>query len=455
MKNKKGKIAGLTIGLAIGMSVALTLPIVSEAPFCVKESRKRIQAAKIPESYEIDSTYAVVSTPEWDRKTEVTKSDGAYTFHAYKSRDGKSAWIHKIDINKKRGSTKTLAIPDKIHDLTVTTVGSVEYEDSDHCKNIFDVTIEDYHGIGGYTKKVKETTKLVLPDTLTTIKPYAFNGMYALKKVKIPDGVSVLENSIFAWCENLTEVTLPSGLSEVVNDFYSTWSTGSSFSRCFKLKKVKLSSKCEKYKVKNNLLLTKDGKTLVWASQGITNVKIPASVRSISDAAFGGTRATQITIGKNVKSIGANAFTSKKIKRINLSKKNKMFVKKGDAIYEKKNKKLAILIVNRKKHSIVVPKPVEIIMGDVSLCGSSIKKAVLPSSLKEVGMAWDSWIETRTSIYFKGTTPPQIVSDVPEEEYSCVPWFNTVYVKKSCKKKYIEWGKSRCERFDFFNLKTY
>lgn len=433
-------------GIAILMAFALSLPSISSA-IPVKAEEPTTDQVEQP-SYEIQYR----NTEGWNVSSEETETSGAYTFHMFRSVDGNSAWIYKIDIDADKGDTKTLTIPEKISGLPVTTIGSPEFEDGDYCKNVFGMNVEDYHGCDGYTNGLKETTKLMLPSTLTAIKPYAFNGMRALKKVKIPDGVSVLENSIFSWCENLAEVTLPSGLAKFYTHFYRVWSTGNSFSRCFKLKKVKLSSKCKNFKVKNNLLLSKDGKTLVWASQGITNVKIPSTVQNIEAGAFGGTRATKISLGTHIKSIGNDAFTSKKIKKVTLSKKNKNFVQKGDVVYSKKDKSLVIAITNKSK--IVIPKPVKKIMGDVSLCGSSVKKIYLPSSLQTIGKAWQFWNGIASpALYFKGTKPPKIVSDVPEWEYSCIPWYEIVYVKKSCKKKYIAWAKSRDSEFE--RLRTY
>ena len=114
----------------------------------------------------------------------------------------------------------------------------------------------------------KEVTELVIPEDITEIKDFAFNGCGSIIKVVIPDHVTSIGSSAFQYCSALTTVTIGDGVTSV----------GSyTFSDC----------------------------------AALTTVTIGNGVTSIGVGAFQYCSAlTTVTIGDGVTSIGSLAFRS-------------------------------------------------------------------------------------------------------------------------------------------------
>lgn len=75
-----------------------------------------------------------------------------------------------------------------------------------------------------------------------------------------------------------------------------------------KLKKITISRKNRKYKVKNNALLNKKGTKLLGYLGGYKTVKVPDSVIAVDDMSCWYADFTKIQWGKNTKRIGRGAF---------------------------------------------------------------------------------------------------------------------------------------------------
>ena len=107
---------------------------------------------------------------------------------------------------------------------------------------------------------------------------------------------------------------------------------GGVLSKCPNLKKVTISKTNPDYMIKNKMLLSKDGKTLVGCPGAVKNPKIPDSVTVIGHSAFSGMNIKKITIGKNVTQIEHCAFKNcKKLSNVNFNKKLKII--DGEAFY--------------------------------------------------------------------------------------------------------------------------
>ena len=111
-----------------------------------------------------------------------------------------------------------------------------------------------------------EVTDLVIPNSITTIKKYAFIGFSGLKKVIIPNSVDEIEYSAFMGCIGLTSVTFSNSVTSIGSG---------AFLNCDALK----------------------------------NIKIPDSVIYIDSYAFCYCDSLEIvTVGSSVTSIGTWAF---------------------------------------------------------------------------------------------------------------------------------------------------
>lgn len=72
-------------------------------------------------------------------------------------------------------------------------------------------------------------TSVEIPNSVTTIDDYAFNGCFYLTSVTIPNNVISIGNGAFTHCENLASVTIPNSVTTI--DSYA-------FSSCFRLPSV-------------------------------------------------------------------------------------------------------------------------------------------------------------------------------------------------------------------------
>ena len=176
-------------------------------------------------------------------------------------------------------------------------------------------------------------------------------------------------------------------------------------------------------------------------------------MKTIKAKTFNGSQATSIVIPKSVKKIEAKALSSKKVTKVSLSSKNKIYKMANNCIYRKSDGLLVGVIAKTKKVSI--PSKVKVIDDTVSVMGKiGTKNQVhIPKSVKKVVEDWMFFGDSAT-VYFHGTKPPVIVSKFKGNEFTALPIFNKVYVPKKAKKIYIKWAKDR-DGLKWNNLHTF
>ena len=154
--------------------------------------------------------------------------------------------------------------------------------------------------------------KVTLPNTLTSIGNWAFEGCISLNEVIIPDSVTYIGVYSFRNCKMLTNINLPNSITTI--------STGA-FLRCTSLKNITLPESLTTIESQAFLGCTNlqsvvihDGITNIYREafrdcESLTTVIIPDSVLSIDDWAFMNCRSLKsVIIGKGVTSIGLSAF---------------------------------------------------------------------------------------------------------------------------------------------------
>ena len=127
----------------------------------------------------------------------------------------------------------------------------------------------------------EEVKDLVIPNSVTSIKNYAFSGCSVLTSVTIPNSVTSIGGNAFSGCSGLTSVHI----SDIV-----AWCN------------------IEFGDINSNPLYK--AHHLYLDGEEVKDLVIPNSVTSIEDYAFlGCSGLTSVTIGNSVESIGGNAFS--------------------------------------------------------------------------------------------------------------------------------------------------
>ena len=169
----------------------------------------------------------------------------------------------------------------------------------------------------------QEVKKLVIPNSVTSIRDHTFKGCSGLTSVTIPNSVTSIGNEAFRDCSGLTSVTIGNSVKSIgdwafgscsgltsVNIPNSVTSIGErAFFYCPGLTSITVASGNTKYDSRNdcNAIIETSSNTLV---SGCKNTVIPNTVTSIGDEAFSWCSSlTSITIPNSVTSIGEYAFS--------------------------------------------------------------------------------------------------------------------------------------------------
>jgi hypothetical protein len=175
----------------------------------------------------------------------------------------------------------------------------------------------------------KTDTSYQIPKSVVTIKEAAFWGCSKLNSILIPSSVTVIENSAFNRCYSLSEIIIPDSV-EIIGEFafYGTSITetnipksvtsiggtlsGNVFNGCTKLTAINADPANNYFTSVDNVLFSKDKKTLVRFPTGRGGKYIiPVGVLNIGYQSFSTcTNLTEITIPASVTSIGSSAFVS-------------------------------------------------------------------------------------------------------------------------------------------------
>ena len=135
----------------------------------------------------------------------------------------------------------------------------------------------------------EEIKDLVIPNSVTRIRDYAFEGCSGLTSVTIPNSVTTIGYNAFQSCLRLTSLTIGNSVFSI---------GGNAFWGCTALTSVTIGNS-----------VTSIGNYAFRYCSSLTSVTIPNSVTSIGDDAFSGCSSlTSVTIGNSVASIGSNAF---------------------------------------------------------------------------------------------------------------------------------------------------
>ena len=183
-----------------------------------------------------------------------------------------------------------------------------------------------YHANNLYLNNEK-VTSLVIPNTITEIKKYAFYYCSGLTSVTIPNSVTSIDSEAFAYCSGLTSVTIGdsvtsigrrafencSGLTSVTIGDSVTSIGEETFMNCKGLTSVTISDLeawCKIYFEDYSANPLYYAKNLYLNKEKVTNLVIPNTITEIKKRTFSGCKGlTSVTIPNSVTSIGEHAFS--------------------------------------------------------------------------------------------------------------------------------------------------
>lgn len=149
--------------------------------------------------------------------------------------------------------------------------------------------------------------EFVIPNSVTTIMQYAFEGCKGLLSVVIPEGVKEIEASAFNFCSSLKNVILPSGLTGDLNAFTGCTSLETvsipenvisvgGFRDCISLRQIELG--CTE----------KIGYEAFAGCTSLESIVFPASVKEIESAAFYKSGLKEVILPERLQTIADGLF---------------------------------------------------------------------------------------------------------------------------------------------------
>ena len=299
------------------------------------------------------------------------------------------------------GTLAACTIPD-----SVTSIGDFAF---DGCASLTSVTIPDsVTSIGKHTfRNCASLTSVTIPGSVTSIGAWAFDNCTSLTSVTIPDSVTSIGYGAFYNCTSLTSVTILDGVTSIGDR---------AFCNCTSLTSVTIPdsvTSIAEETFRNCTSLTSvtipDSVTSIDVSAfngcaSLTSVTIPDSVTSISPGSFANcTSLTSVTIPDSVTSIGKSAFS-------NCAALTGIWVTEGNSHY---SSDASGVLFSKDKTTLVqcpgtlaactIPDSVTSI-GDYAFDGcTSLTSVTIPDSVTSIGYSAFYNCTSLTDIYFTGT----------------------------------------------------
>lgn len=311
----------------------------------------------------------------------------------------------------KRATVITVDLPD-----TLKKIGTRAFEDSGILKSISIPDSVTDIGTNAFNRCVN-LEQVKLPSNLEVINNNTFRGCIMLQHIVIPDSVTVIHNDAFADCFTLETVILSKSLVSMENAFsgceqiryinlpenLKDFDLGMYFSSS-KIERIDVSEYNPYFKSVDNMVLTKDGKTLVYCPSGTEKAIVPDSVTEIgivSDSitypnVFNGKYLKEVVLPAGVVCIGNDAFNAcSNLVKINLPDKihtigARAFMNCESLVLEKLPKNLKTIGASafsncRSINYLTVPYGVETVGDNAFTDCESLKNLELPDSIVSIG----------------------------------------------------------------------
>ena len=231
-------------------------------------------------------------------------------------------------------------------------------------------------------------TSVKIPQGVTNIGGWAFEGCNSLKSVTIPEGVTTIENNAFKECGGLESVVMPSGLKKIGWDAFDNCRSlksvtipdgvcdigGRAFRGCGELASLTLPKG-----------LTTIGDNAFWGCGKLTSLTLPKGLTKIGRDAFRGLgKLTTVTIPAEVTSIGGGVFSyCGGLTQINVEAGNQKYTSVDGVLYTKDMTEL-VMSPNGLKEVMIPESVTSIGLGAFIGC-SKLTSVLLPSGVLRIG----------------------------------------------------------------------
>ena len=153
-----------------------------------------------------------------------------------------------------------------------------------------------------------------IPSSVTILGDSAFHST-GLESVNIPDSVIKIGVGTFSNCGSLESIHIPAGVTSIGAE------TAGAFESCASLKTITVSQDNEVYTAEDNVLLSKDKKTLFCVPGARTGAyEIPDYITKINRGAFSGCSLSSVIVPGSILEIPIGAFEySEKLRTVTIS----------------------------------------------------------------------------------------------------------------------------------------
>ncbi len=258
---------------------------------------------------------------------------------------------------------------------------------------------------------------LTMPDTITTIDKGAFDGCKSLKKIHLSASLKELGNTFSLEDSVLTELVIPKGVSKLSPTFVNKIKT---------LKRVKVAAGNGAYRVKSNMVTSQNYKKLICPAKMSKKFTIPKGVTSVVKSAFEGNHVIEdVVIKAKIKKIPDRCFQDSEISSI---------IMPSSVTSIGKNAFFGAECLNK----VTLSKNLKVI-SEGAFNMSGLRKLTIPAKVRKIqkeALQFSSPIK-KTSLTFKGKTPPSIYKNNPKNDGDGdFFWIGKIQVPKKSMAKY-------------------